>query len=96
MGRMDDLRERIFAIRCESEFENLCMKVFHLQYHNNKVYKQWCDLLGKNADVVSCIDDITFCRLVFSEHTRWLPFRKSLRAFSEVRVLLRRAKVLIG
>lgn len=78
---MDDLRERIFAIRCESEFESLCMEVFHLQYHNNKVYKQWCDLLGKNADVVKCIDDIPFLPIGFFRTHKVVAFSEEPAGF---------------
>lgn len=74
MGRMDDLRERIFATSCESEFENLCMEVFRLQYRNNKVYKQWCDLLEKDAEKVKCIDDIPFLPISFFKTHKVVAF----------------------
>lgn len=61
--------EDIFCIN-ESEIDELSLKVFHYQYHNNLVYKQFCELLKKTPKTVSKVNDIPFLPIsFFKTHT---------------------------
>lgn len=40
--------EGIFSIQNEEDFEYWAMKIFAFQYENTSVYREFCDLIGKN------------------------------------------------
>ena len=43
----------IFSLLYDSaDFSDACLKTFRFQYNHNPVYRQWCDLMGVNADTV--------------------------------------------
>ncbi|WP_264433737.1 LuxE/PaaK family acyltransferase [Flavobacterium agricola] len=55
----------IFSIATKKEFEKITMKTFRHQYENNLVYKQYCDLLGKNPSNVKKVLEIPFLPIQF-------------------------------
>lgn len=55
----------IFNINCEADLEKMALKVFHFQYQNNLVYKQWCDSLNVLPGNVKTIKDIPFLPIEF-------------------------------
>ncbi|TDS54632.1 LuxE/PaaK family acyltransferase [Myroides indicus] len=57
--------EDIIQIQSPKEFHKLCMKVFRFQYENNRVYKQFCDLLNKTPTQVNTLEDIPFLPIEF-------------------------------
>jgi hypothetical protein len=46
-------------------FGEKSIEVFHYQYANNIVYKNWCDALNINVSAVSKINDIPFLPVIF-------------------------------
>jgi phenylacetate-coenzyme A ligase PaaK-like adenylate-forming protein len=53
-----------------SSFEDLCLQAFKYQYHNNKAYRQWCNLLLVQPEDVKAITQIPFLPVqFFKTHT---------------------------
>lgn len=46
-------------------FENLCEKLFHLHYYNNKIYQQFCNYINKIPGKVASIEKIPFLPVGF-------------------------------
>lgn len=55
----------IFSIQSKKEFEKTALKVFRIQYQNNKVYRRFCDLLNTGVSEVKTIDKIPFLPISF-------------------------------
>ncbi len=70
------LKEKIFQISTEDEFEALTKEVFEFQYKNNPVYRQFCDLLHKTPQKVNSITDIPFLPIEFFKSKRLLTSEK--------------------
>jgi phenylacetate-coenzyme A ligase PaaK-like adenylate-forming protein len=54
----------IFSVD-ELSFTECCLDVFHFQYENNPVYRNWCELIGKKATEVREISSIPFLPISF-------------------------------
>ncbi len=61
MKKIDD---EIFNINSESEFNNLCMKVFDFQMKNNKIYKEYSNIILK-GNKLNSIKKIPFLPIEF-------------------------------
>ena len=61
MKKIDD---EIFNINSESEFNNLCMKAFDFQMKNNKIYKEYSNIILKGNEPNS-INKIPFLPIEF-------------------------------
>jgi len=59
------LEKEIFNINSSEDFERLTIEVFHFQYENVAVYKQFCDLLNIRPSDVKCIEQIPFLPIQF-------------------------------
>lgn len=55
----------IFTISSKKEFEKIALKVFRHQYDNNKVYRDFCTLLGKDKQNVKLVREIPFLPIQF-------------------------------
>jgi phenylacetate-coenzyme A ligase PaaK-like adenylate-forming protein len=55
----------IFAISSQKQFEKIALKVFRLQYENNLVYQEFCDLLKTNVSKVKSLQQIPFLPIQF-------------------------------
>jgi hypothetical protein len=55
----------IFQIRGQKEFDKAALKVFRYQHANNKVYRQFCDLLNTDITTVKTVDSIPFLPIQF-------------------------------
>jgi len=55
----------IFSIKNDKEFVRIALKVFRLQYENNLVYKEFCDLLNVGVNKVKTIEQIPFLPINF-------------------------------
>ncbi|MFL9837062.1 acyl transferase [Flavobacterium sp. ST-75] len=55
----------IFTIASKKEFEKTTLKVFRHQFDNNTVYRNFCELLGKDKQNVKVIKDIPFLPIQF-------------------------------
>lgn len=58
-------QNEIFTIGSKKEFEKITLKVFRYQFDNNAVYRNFCELLGKNKQNVKAIYDIPFLPIQF-------------------------------
>jgi phenylacetate-coenzyme A ligase PaaK-like adenylate-forming protein len=60
----------IFTISSQKQFEKIALKVFRLQYENNLVYQEFCDLLKTNPQKVKSLHQIPFLPIqFFKSHT---------------------------
>lgn len=58
-----------FSITTAEEFAERSLEVFRYQYSQNEVYKSFCDLLGKNPQIVSAVPEIPFLPIeLFKSH----------------------------
>ena len=55
----------IFAINGKKQFEKMALKIFRLQYENNLVYQQFCDLRRINVSAIKTLDKIPFLPIQF-------------------------------
>lgn len=60
----------IFNIETEEQFKTATIKVFQYQYTQNKVYHNFCNLLGKTPEMVKNIDQIPFLPIEFFKTTK--------------------------
>lgn len=45
--KAEALAEKVFGIHNEKEFNRIALEVFHFQFHNNPLYRQYAAVLGK-------------------------------------------------
>ena len=55
----------IFNISSSKQFEKIALKVFRFQYHNNLVYRQFCQLVNQNKETVKSLKQIPFLPIQF-------------------------------
>lgn len=65
MTKAQEIEDRLFAIQTEDEFNQTAIGVFHYQYLNNAVYRQFVDTLGRDARSVTHYRDIPFLPVEF-------------------------------
>ncbi len=56
----EQLTDRVFSLPAGGCFNELALEVFSFQYARNRVYRQYCDLLGRTPQEVDRIDQIPF------------------------------------
>ena len=59
-----ELEKRIFAAS-STDFNELALELFRFQYHNNDIYRQYCDVLKIAANSVHLIEKIPFLPISF-------------------------------
>lgn len=62
--------EKVFSVSNEAEFRDLALQVFAHQYHNNKVYRQFCDLLKRSPGKIKELEEIPFLPIEFFKSHR--------------------------
>lgn len=65
MPNLLDLEKRIFEINTIETFNDLALEIFHFQYENNVVYRQYVQNLGKEVSLISSIAEIPFLPIEF-------------------------------
>jgi phenylacetate-coenzyme A ligase PaaK-like adenylate-forming protein len=60
-----NLRKSIFAISNAQQFNDVALEIFHYQYGQNPVYRQFVDGLGVNVDDIQSFDRIPFLPIGF-------------------------------
>ena len=78
---MEEMRERIFDLHSEEDFDKLCLDIFRYQYRNNDVYSRWCDLLGRGIGQVNRREDIPFLPIGFFRTHKVISFKGEPIAF---------------
>ncbi len=59
------LRDKIFNIKSDTEFNEIFMEVFHYQYEKNAVYQHFINSLGKDQATVTSPSDLPFLPVEF-------------------------------
>jgi phenylacetate-coenzyme A ligase PaaK-like adenylate-forming protein len=62
---INQLRNKIFKIKSETEFHEAFLEVFHYQYDKNPVYQQFINSLGIDPDSVKSQSDLLFIPVEF-------------------------------
>jgi phenylacetate-coenzyme A ligase PaaK-like adenylate-forming protein len=62
---IEELIPKLFQKLSKSDFETYALAIFQFQYFNNPVYKEYCDLLGREIENVNQIQDIPFLPVEF-------------------------------
>jgi phenylacetate-coenzyme A ligase PaaK-like adenylate-forming protein len=57
--------ERIFSQHTDQEFNDLCLEIFHYQYRNNKLYRQYVDALKVDPKWIRSPEQIPFLPIDF-------------------------------
>lgn len=60
-----ELENKVFDIQTDTEFNEISLEVFGFQYHNIKIYKEFCDFLKKNPSNIKSYPDIPFLPISF-------------------------------
>ncbi len=53
-------KNKIFSVRSSGEFNERALEIFHFQYRNNPVYKEYLDVSGADPYAVTSVDQIPF------------------------------------
>jgi hypothetical protein len=59
------LKNKIFNLKTEQEFNETCLEIFNYQFENNLVYKEFCELLKIVPSKVNTTNQIPFLPIVF-------------------------------
>lgn len=70
------LEKRIFKISDEKEFEILALEVFNYQFQHNKIYRQFCQLLNKDPQSISQVNEIPFLPIEFFKTKELISTKK--------------------
>lgn len=65
MEELNSIKDGIFKIRDEREFENLALKIFNFQSQNNKIYQLYLDKLGIAISKIRNFKQIPFLPIEF-------------------------------
>lgn len=57
--------KRIFSISTSAEFESVALEIFKYQFHNTRVYRDFCGFLRKDPTNVRTLEDIPFLPIEF-------------------------------
>ena len=67
--KSEELRNKIFEIKTDSEFNEIALEIFHLQYANNNVYHQYADLNNMRINEIDHYKKIPFLPIeLFKSH----------------------------
>lgn len=61
----DTVKQNIFKIRSNRDFNEISLEIFHYQYNNNIVYKKYIDEIGFELSKAECYTDIPFLPVDF-------------------------------
>jgi hypothetical protein len=64
-GKSNELREDIFSVHSESDFERMALAIYRLQFRGNKVYNTYATAMGKTPATVKALSDIPFLPVSF-------------------------------
>ncbi len=74
MNTASQIIERVFSLDGQEEMEELALDVFRFQHDNNKVYRQYCDLLGCVPNEVDNLDAIPYLPVALFKSHRVVSF----------------------
>jgi hypothetical protein len=73
---MEKIKEKIFNINSEKEFNDMSIHVFRFQYRENKVYKEFVDLLNIDVENIVNYTDIPFLPIEFFKTHEIVSFER--------------------
>ena len=79
-----NLKNQIFNISSDKDFENLALDTFQYQYHQVNVYREFCDLLKVNPFNVKKVTDIPFLPIQFFKSHQILTKKVLIKLFLQV------------
>jgi len=63
------MKQNIFDIKTEKDFQTACLETFHYQYENVEVYRKFVDYLNINPFTINQVSDIPFLPIeMFKNH----------------------------
>ncbi len=62
---MSDFKNKIFNILTPADFNGLALEIFHYQYNNNSLYRDFVDLLNTDIHKVEYYSQIPFLPIDF-------------------------------
>ena len=71
--------KNIFKINNDEQFELMAIEVFNFQFHNNDVYRSFCDLMNKNPSDVTSSDQIPFLPIRFFKSHKVLSSNEGVK-----------------
>ena len=57
--------KNIFKINSDKQFESIAIEIFKFQFHNNDIYRSFCDLMNKTPSDITSSDQIPFLPIRF-------------------------------
>jgi len=70
MPKIKSVEKRIFNISSHDDFNEIALEIFHFQYQNNTVYKQFVDFLKTRVSQISHYTQIPFLPVEFFKNHR--------------------------
>ncbi len=67
MDFIEDFKKNLYSIN-EDNFLDCSLVAFDFQYHNNPIYKTYCNHLGKTPKNVTSLEEIPFLPIEFFKH----------------------------
>jgi hypothetical protein len=63
--QIETIISQIFCIQNTNQFNELALQIFHLQYQNVKIYRDYCDVVVKNPQKINTVNGIPFLPIQF-------------------------------
>ena len=70
MTDVKDTRNRLFQLSEEQDFNGLAIEIFHFQYLNNEIYREFCDILRVMPGAITDFRQVPFLPIGFFKHHR--------------------------
>jgi len=67
---MKEIKNKIFVLKNEEDFNDLAFKIFHYQYEQNRIYKEYCNYLKIDPGTVKQIYKIPFLPVEFFKRNK--------------------------
>jgi len=74
MPKPTEIEKSIFEIESVGSFNELALNIFHFQFKNNSVYRQYVQNLGIQLSDIKCIDEIPFLPIEFFKSHKVVSF----------------------
>ncbi|HEU0112301.1 MAG TPA: acyl transferase [Flavisolibacter sp.] len=62
--KTEKLEEKVFSISNAEMYDSIALEIYHFQYHNNPVYKTYCDLVNRKR-LIEKVAEIPFLPISF-------------------------------
>lgn len=76
MPNLIDIEKQIFEINNSEAFNDLALKIFHFQFENNSVYRQYVQSLGIQVSNIATVNEIPFLPIEFFKSHKVISHNK--------------------